>query len=217
MDVGLLPVKSLRRAKQRLAPHLDDAERLLLARSLVEDALDLCASADWLEWWVLTDDAEVVASARARGFGSLEDNGGGLNAAMTSAITVLMAQGAGSVIVIPSDLPLAYHDDLRDLSDTGATSDVVVVPSEGDGGTNGLYLRPPDLLEPRFGPGSLKAHVDSAAERGLRCSILPLPQMALDIDTVEDADAYLDRPSYSSSRTRVVLEQLRPARRIDKE
>ncbi len=121
----------------------------------------------------------------------------------------LTNRGADSVTVIPVDVPLAYRDDLRDLSDTGATSDIVVVPSEGDGGTNGLYLAPPDLIDPRFGPGSLKAHVDSAAERGLRCSILNLPRMALDIDTLEDVDAYLSRPAHGHSRTRKTLEKLR--------
>jgi 2-phospho-L-lactate/phosphoenolpyruvate guanylyltransferase len=180
-----------------------------LARALVEDALDLCVSVRWLAWWVLTDDREVTELARQRGFGTLPDAGDGLNAAMTGAIEMLVARGAGSVTVIPCDIPLAHHDDIRDLSDTGATSDIVVVPSEGDGGTNGLYLSPPDLLEPRFGPGSLKAHIDAATERGLRCSILDLPRMALDIDTIEDVDDYLSRPSYSPSRTRVELARLR--------
>ncbi len=209
MDAGLLPVKRLERAKQRLAPHFDDAARVQLARALVEDALDLCGSADWLSWWVLTDDPEVEDLTRARGFGTLEDKGDGLNPAMTSAMEALTNRGADSVTVIPVDVPLAYRDDLRDLSDTGATSDIVVVPSEGDGGTNGLYLAPPDLIDPRFGPGSLKAHVDSAAERGLRCSILNLPRMALDIDTLEDVDAYLSRPAHGHSRTRKTLEKLR--------
>ena len=210
MDAGLVPVKRLGVAKGRLAEVFTATQRVELARALVEDALDLCASVDWLEWWVVTDDSEVSALAAARGLGVVPDSGAGLNAAMSRAIGVLIEEGAETVTVIPSDLPLAYQEDVRDLSDTGVTSDVVVVPSDGDGGTNALYLSPPNLLEPRFGPGSLKAHVDAAEELGARCSILPLARMALDIDTIEDVDAFLDRPAHSTSRTRSALEKLRP-------
>lgn len=210
MDTGLLPVKRLRQAKGRLGDHFTEVQRVDLARALVEDALDLCASATWLTWWILTDDPDVAYLARLRGFRTLPDAGDGLNAAMTSAIAVLVSEGATSVTVIPSDIPLAYHDDIRDLCDTGATSDVVVVPSEGDGGTNGLYLSPPDLIEPRFGEGSLKAHVDSATGLGLRCSILPLARMALDIDTIEDVEEFLRRPAHGPSRTRTTLQRFLP-------
>jgi len=211
MDAGLLPVKRLDRAKGRLSGWLDPGERAALARALFEDALDLCAATKWLQWWVVSDDAEVLGLAAERGFETVEDEGSGLNDALKLAIADIVARGADSVTVIPSDVPLAYEEDLRDLADTGATSDLVVVPAEDDGGTNGLYLAPPDLLEPRFGSSSLKAHVDAAAARQLRCTILALPRLALDIDTIEDVDAFLERPAYGSSRARDLLVKLRPA------
>ena len=210
MDAGLLPVKRLDRAKARLAGSFGPDERAQLALALFEDALGLCSATSWLRWLVVSDDDDVLALATSHGLATLRDEGTGLNDALSMAIATLTARGARSVTVVPSDIPLAYEEDLRDLLDTGATSDVVVVPSEGDGGTNALYLSPPDLLEPRFGPASLKAHVDAAAERQLRCSILALPRLALDIDTIEDVDAFLDRPAYGSSRTRALLRTLRP-------
>ena len=76
-------------------------------------------------------------------------------------------------MVIPSDLPLAIADDLRDVLDTGELSDVVLIPSH-DGGTNGLFLKLPASIEMHFGPNSLAAHAKAAEEAGLRCSILPL-------------------------------------------
>jgi 2-phospho-L-lactate/phosphoenolpyruvate guanylyltransferase len=210
MDAGLLPVKRLDRAKGRLSPGMDAGERAGLARALFEDALDLCSSTSWLNWWVVSDDQGVVATAAERGLATIVDRGTGLNEALSSAIEEI-AREARSVTIIPCDVPLAREEDLRDLIDTGATSDVVVVPSDEDGGTNGLFLTPPDLLLPRFGTASLKAHVDAAAERGLRCSILALPRLALDIDTIEDVDAFLARSSRGSSRTRKLLERLRPS------
>jgi 2-phospho-L-lactate/phosphoenolpyruvate guanylyltransferase len=211
MDAGLLPVKRLDRAKGRLSGWLDPAERTALARALFDDALDLCSSAPWLRWWVVSDDEDVRRIAAGRGFGTVADEGTGLNDALNLAISAIVRDGAETVTVIPSDVPLAYQEDIRDLVDTGATSDIVVVPSDDDGGTNGLFLSPPDLIEPRFGSASLKAHVDAAADRGLRCSILALPRLALDLDTIKDIDAFLERPAYGSSRARDLLTRLRPA------
>jgi 2-phospho-L-lactate/phosphoenolpyruvate guanylyltransferase len=211
MDAGLLPVKRLDRAKGRLSGWLDPAERTALARALFEDALELCTATPWLHWWVVSDDENVLKAAATRGFETVEDEGTGLNDALRLAISDIVRTGAETVTVIPCDVPLAYEEDIRDLVDTGATSDIVVVPSDDDGGTNGLFLSPPDLLEPRFGSASLKAHVDAAADRQLRCSILALPRLALDIDTIKDVDSFLERPAYGASRTRDILTKLRPA------
>jgi 2-phospho-L-lactate/phosphoenolpyruvate guanylyltransferase len=211
MDAGLLPVKRLDRAKGRLSGWLDPAERTALARALFDDALDLCSSAPWLRWWVVSDDEDVRKIAAGRGFETVADEGTGLNDALKLAISAIVRDGAETVTVIPSDVPLAYQEDIRDLVDTGATSDIVVVPSDDDGGTNGLFLSPPDLIDPRFGSASLKAHVDAAADRGLRCSILALPRLALDIDTIGDVDAFLERPAHAPSHARDLLTRLRPA------
>lgn len=209
MDVAILPVKRLDTAKARLAGSFGPAERAAIARALFEDALELCSATEWLRWWVVSDDREVLTAAAARGLGAAEDRGTGLNDALEVAIQAV-GSGADSITIVPSDVPLAYEEDLRDIIDTGATSDVVVVPSDGDGGTNALYLSPPDLLSPRFGPASLNAHYKAAAERKLRCSILALPRLALDIDTLADVDAFLARPAYAPSRARDLLQKLRP-------
>ncbi|MDQ3646452.1 MAG: hypothetical protein M3345_05885, partial [Actinomycetota bacterium] len=99
---------------------------------------------------------------------------------------------------------------LEDLLDTGATSDVVLVPSTRDGGTNALYLSPPDVITPRFGPASLQAHLALAERLKLRCALLDLPRMALDLDTIEDAGELLERPDHGNSRTVAVLRGLMP-------
>ncbi len=211
MDAGLLPVKCFDQAKGRLGPEFGSDERALVARALWADAKELCLGAGFLEWWVVSDDAEVLADAGAAGLGTVTDSGRGLNPALRDGIEVLITSGADSVTIVPCDIPLAFSGDLEDLLDTGATSDVVVVPSGDDGGTNGLYLSPPALIEPSFGPGSMQSHVRAAERLKLRCTILDLPRMALDLDTIEDVDAYLARPKFAPSRAAEVLTALRPA------
>lgn len=209
MDSGILPVKALDRAKQRLAPHFDPDERRRIAEALLEDALALCASADFLEWQVVSDSGDVLERARAAGLSTLVDPGEGLNTALGLAIDAAVHAGAGSVTVIPCDAPLAFRGDLVDLVDTGTTSEMVLVPSEKDGGTNGMYLSPPDLLRPTFGEGSLRRHLDLAERAAYRCALLSLPRLALDIDTIEDVRDYLAKSKHAPSRTAEVLEELR--------
>jgi 2-phospho-L-lactate guanylyltransferase len=210
MDAGILPVKPLKRAKHRLGEHFSDDARLEIARALLADALELCNKSGFLTWWVVSDDDEVLETAYSYGLNTVKDSTGTLNGALEQAASVVMAAGAESVMMIPSDVPLAYSGDLRDILDTGSTSEVVVVPSERDGGTNGLYLRPPNILKPHFGAASLKGHLQLAERLGIRCSILVLPRLALDIDTIEDVDAFLGKELHAPSQTAVVLSRLRP-------
>ncbi|HEV2754618.1 MAG TPA: 2-phospho-L-lactate guanylyltransferase [Actinomycetota bacterium] len=209
MDAGILPVKPLARAKSRLAPEFDGAQRLEIARALLDDALALCLSVDLLRWWVVSEDDEVLAPARDAGLDTVPDPGGGLNGAIAAAAGAASEAGAESVTIIPCDVPLAYKGDLVDLLDTGATSDIVLVPSGDDGGTNALFLTPPDLIEPAFGTGSLQRHIALAERRGYRCSILALPRLALDIDTPADVDAFLAKAGSFGGRTAEVLRKLR--------
>ncbi|MCA1706060.1 MAG: 2-phospho-L-lactate guanylyltransferase [Actinobacteria bacterium] len=201
-------MKRLAIAKRRLMPHVTDQERLVIATALLADALDLCSSVQVLEWWVITDDPTVESLATSRGFKVGHDPGTGLNDALLAGITECMDDGAASVTIIPTDVPLAWSGDVQDILDTGATSDVVVVPSR-DGGTNALYLSPGDALRPAFGEFSFTRHLAEAEHRGLRCSMLSLPRLELDIDTIEDVDLYLARPKAASCRTSTVLAEIR--------
>lgn len=200
----------MKKAKGRLGEHFDEAGRLEIARALFEDALALCRAASFITWWVVSDDEEALTLAQSSGFNTVQDQTGTLNGALQQAVMAIKAEGAQSVTMIPSDIPMAYEGDLRDLMDTGSTSEVVVVPSSRDGGTNGLYLRPPDILTPRFGTASLQAHLTLAERLGYRCSILVLPRLALDIDTIEDVDEFLRKDTMGKSKTAEVLTRLRP-------
>ena len=60
MDAGVLPVKSPRRAKSRLDGPLGSAGRIAVAEALYEDALALVAGCDFLTWWVVSDDDDIL-------------------------------------------------------------------------------------------------------------------------------------------------------------
>jgi 2-phospho-L-lactate guanylyltransferase len=211
MDAGILPVKRLENAKQRLLDHFSEEDRAEIARALLEDALHLCQSTSgFLVWWVISSDREVLELAQTYGCRGITDDAPTLNQALAYAAQVVASEGADSATIIPSDAPLAYAGDLRELLDTGETSEMVVVPSGKDGGTNALYMSPPTLMEPRFGPQSLHAHLSLAGRLGHRCSVLVLPRLGLDIDTIDDVDEFLSKDKVGTSKTAQVLRRLRP-------
>lgn len=191
MECGIVAIKKADRAKSRIARALGAEAGRRLARALAEDALDLIASVERLRWWVVSDDETVGRAALDRGLHLVVDPGTGFKDAAELGLAAATDAGATTAILLPGDLPLATAGDLEQVADVLETSDVVVVPSEGDGGTNALGLSPPDVMRPLFGPGSLQAHVKRAEELRLRCTVLALEGLALDIDSEEDIERFL--------------------------
>ena len=215
VDVGIVPVKSLSRAKRRLAEHFAPDALMEIAWAMFQDTLALCRACDFLDWTFVSADAPVREAAEKAGLRALEERPAprgeqGLNHALRFGIEAVTARGATSVTVIPVDVPLASVEDVRDLLDTGELSDAVVVPAHRDGGTNGLYLAPPGVLPMKFGDASLSAYVAAAEENGLRCSVLALEGLGFDIDTIEDVDALLANPASAATVTAEVLARSRP-------
>ncbi len=62
---------------------------------------------------------------------------------------------------------------------------VVLVTDRHGTGTNALGLRPPDVIDFAFGPGSRAAHRERAAAAGARYVELDGP-LTVDLDTPED-------------------------------
>lgn len=209
MDAGILPIKDPTHAKRRLAAAFDDPTRVAIAQALADDAIGLVSRVDSVLWWVVSDSEAILNKARENGHRTIRDDGTDLNAALRLAIGAASAGGASAICMIPGDAPLATEEDVLDLIDTGATSDVVVVPSGSDGGTNGLFMRPPDLLDPHFGPSSLQAHIGAAEAAGHRCAVLARDRLALDLDTPEDIEELLKHDTQRPSATVELLRSLR--------
>jgi 2-phospho-L-lactate guanylyltransferase (CobY/MobA/RfbA family) len=67
-----------------------------------------------------------------------------------------------------------------------ASPAVLAAPATGRGGTNALYLSPPDAVEMHFGDDSLRRFERDAAERGVRFELFEAPELALDLDEPSD-------------------------------
>src|SRR5258708_34868228 len=113
----------------------------------------------------------------------------GQNVAAQRGIGRAIEGGAGSVLLLSSDLPLVTKKSLRDLLAIAgrlAPPVVVAVPAAGRGGTNALFLHPPRAIGLHFGADSLAAFRREARGLGVRFEIHISPAMALDLDEPAD-------------------------------
>lgn len=184
--------------KSRLAPVLEYGQRQQLAIAMLADVLRVCTSAAApLDSAVAVTDSPVAASL-AESFGALAvpDAGGDMNLAVHVGIDAAMRHGARTVIVLPGDIPLLQSADLEALLTAAARQPrVIVIGASRDGqGTNALLLRPPDVIQPAFGPPSVQRHVRLAESAGAAARVVSNLGLSMDVDTPNDLAAIADLP-----------------------
>jgi len=181
-------IKDFGTAKQRLRPALGPASRRALARRNARLAVAAAAAGDHV---LVVAGAEGVAEV-ARVWGAdtlLEPRQEGQNEAARRGIQRAMAAGADAVLLLSSDLPRVTVEAVRGVLRAGAGKRgpvVVGVPAIGRGGTNALYLRPPDVISLHFGDDSLTKFREEAEARGVPFAIHRSDALALDLDEPAD-------------------------------
>jgi 2-phospho-L-lactate guanylyltransferase len=181
-------IKDLDSAKQRLGPVLDPAARRDLARRNAERAIRAAEAGN--RRLVVAGSAEVKAIAEGLGAEALvEPRQEGQNLAAERGIAHALKNGAQAVLLLSSDLPLVTQKSVRDLIGAAgrvATPSAVAVPALGRGGTNALYMSPPDAISLHFGSDSLAAFRREAETKGVNFAVHKSEAMALDLDEPAD-------------------------------
>jgi 2-phospho-L-lactate guanylyltransferase len=160
---------------------------------MLADVLDVCLKARVVSGVAAVVDTPAArAAVEARGATALTDAGDGdMNAAVRLGVATARARDASTVLVIPGDTPCVSVADLDGLVEAaGAAPRAVVVAASHDGtGTNGLLLRPADVIAPAFGPPSLTRHMEAGLRAGAFTQARFDLGVALDVDTPEDLRA----------------------------
>jgi 2-phospho-L-lactate/phosphoenolpyruvate guanylyltransferase len=181
-------IKDFDAAKQRLRPAMGVKSRRALARRNARLAIAAAAAGDHV--LVVAGSEEVAEIAGALGADVLlEPREEGQNVAARRGINQATARGADAVLVLSSDLPLATREAVADLIRSASRLPApvaVAVPALGRGGTNALYLRPPDAIGLHFGDDSLAKFRADADSRGIELVIHHSGAMALDLDEPSD-------------------------------
>ncbi len=210
MRIVAIPVKSLSRAKSRLAPALTSLERGALTLAMLEDVLDATQAVPGWETWVVSPDEVALEIAKRRGVEVVPEARPSLPNAIRQVELLANERGANALAVLPGDLPLvtpeALHDGFRTLG-------AVVLARSADGeGTSFLLRRPPRSIPARFGPDSFRRHEDLANERGLPVAVVERPELSFDLDRPGDILTLLS--DGRRGRTREVCLQMDLAERL---
>ena len=189
----VIPVKNPSSAKQRLAEALTATQREELALVLFDHLLSTLFPADGYHVLIVTDSAKIESLAALRGAEVLrESQSRGETAAVEEATRWSVRNGFDRQLVIPGDMPCVTRDDIRFLLGQPMTPpEVILTPAVGDDGTNAILSAPPDVLTFRFGARSFPDYVEQMRRKNVRCRIVRMENMVLDLDTPEDLSAFL--------------------------
>ncbi|WP_330229308.1 2-phospho-L-lactate guanylyltransferase [Nocardia sp. NBC_00508] len=188
---AVIAVKSLDRAKSRLADRLRPEHRARLVLAMLADTVTATeAVADVVSVTVVTPDPAVADLARTLGADvhpePHERNSDGLNTALAATAAALRAaHGPVDLLALQADLPALRPDELSDMLAAAPPGLRSIVVDHAGSGTAALVVRDPVApLDPRFGPGSARSHIAAGAVDLAG----DWPGLRLDVDTADDLD-----------------------------
>jgi 2-phospho-L-lactate guanylyltransferase len=184
----VVPVRSLRDGKSRLAPALDPAQRSALLEWLLVRTLEQAAQFPGLKRTLLVSPCEEArARASASGVRVLDEQApGGLNHALRQAQRALSDLDAARMLTVACDLPLLRAEDLHRLASASAAGTVALAPDRSRQGTNGVCLETGVAFDFSFGPNSFERHLHCVRQLGMHSTIVDTAELAFDVDTPED-------------------------------
>lgn len=210
--VAVVPIRSFRDGKTRLAPVLDSGARESLLRMTATDVVTAIRESGYVDpVLVVSADADVLAWAdRADGrVVALEQpfSMPGLNGAIAAGRDWAVAAGRQAMLSVFADLPFLSRADVHQL--VARREPVVLGPDRHGQGTNALLLRLAGRgMEFRFafGEGSLARHQEEARRLGLDAGIVRASGIAFDLDTPGDWSDYLAaRPHWAENAEPILL------------
>ena len=183
-------VKGFDSAKQRLSPALDPAARRSLAAENARVALRAARAGDRVLAVCGSPEAAELAGAEGAEV-VLESSPAGQNPAARRGLKHASERGAEAAVLLSSDLPLVTASDVEELIIAGrrlGAPAAVAAAATGRGGTNALYLCPPDAIDLHFGDASLEKFARDAADRAVSFQVFDSPRFALDLDEPSDLE-----------------------------
>jgi 2-phospho-L-lactate guanylyltransferase len=185
----IIPVKLTGSAKQRLTPALSAALRRKLALAMLEDVLEAVAGVGGLGGAILvTVDPQAQVLARRYDMATLANGAhDGHTGAVNAGARHLIANGHGTMLTLPGDLPLITAAEIAALiSAHGPAPSFTIAPAHDELGSNGIIMSPPQAVPLRFGEDSFFPHLAAARAQGIEPCVVRLPGFAFDVDNPRD-------------------------------
>jgi len=199
---ALVPLKSPDRAKSRLAAVLSPAQRARLFLTLAERVVRALLKTPGIDH-VAVVTASPALAALSRSLGALplvQSADAGMCSALDFGLRELRLPDTDRVLMIAGDLPLISPAALTAfLAQAPHEHGVALVPDRKRAGTNVLLCAPPHVIAPGFGERSFERHLAAATAADIEARVLPIEELALDLDEREDVDYLAARDSVTAA------------------
>jgi 2-phospho-L-lactate guanylyltransferase len=187
----VVPIKSPRRAKNRLEAILSPDERALLAMTMARDVMGVISQLTEFGRFAVSDDPDVLAAAAAFGLEPLEDRRmQGQSAAVQQGFAAAWERGYTAALTIPGDVPAVTMTEVRALCIYRPELEVLLARDRDRVGTNGLRLIPPHAITLRFGEDSYALHRAEAVRANRSFGIQDSEGLGCDLDRPADVIAF---------------------------
>ena len=192
---AIVPVKSLRRGKSRLAGVLTDEERSALNQDLLIKTLMCLKTIQKIDQiLVISYDPEALAKARELDVMTVQEGSKtNINNALRRATVAAKAYNASKAIIIPADLPFIDKGEMESfLAQEGDPPEIIISSDRHSEGTNALFINPIGILEYNFGPWSFRKHIEQAERKKIKVKIKNMESLTFDLDVPEDLEIFMN-------------------------
>ncbi|MCB2059615.1 MAG: 2-phospho-L-lactate guanylyltransferase [Novosphingobium sp.] len=181
---AVIPVKASLESKSRLAGALDANTRRVLVRAMLTRVVDAASQASNISQVCLLGPSR---HGLPEDLPLLDEPGGGLNAAVQSALAQVSGQRVDRIVIVAADLPTVTASDLELLAAAPA-GEITIAPDRHETGTNAISLPLPAAagFSFAFGPDSFALHRAEAERLGLPVETIHSHGLARDIDEPTD-------------------------------
>ncbi|MFT4040142.1 MAG: 2-phospho-L-lactate guanylyltransferase [Thermomicrobiales bacterium] len=195
--IGVVPIRSFREGKTRLASILTGDQRAALLRRTASRVVCTLAASQIVDTvLVVSPEREVLewASEMGRRVTPLRqpEEHPGLNGALEAARAWALERDADALLSLFADLPNLSTHDVRTL--VRQTGPVTLGADRRGEGTNAMLLRLAGAGEQfrfAFGGGSLEKHLAEAARLDLAANVVMAHGIGFDLDTPSDWDEFM--------------------------
>jgi len=190
---ALLPLKSLAKAKGRLAPILDPVGRRTLLLAMAQDVLAALSEVRSIDRILLVSNepeaGNLLRNPQLEIFYSAAEEG--LNRELEQAAALAARRGADRVLILHADLPYVTTRALERFLAACPAGGMCAAACKLGTGTNALLAPLPLPIPLAFGANSLRKFGDLAEARGYELNVINDPNLSVDIDSPEDFTQHL--------------------------
>jgi 2-phospho-L-lactate guanylyltransferase len=162
--------------------HASRRARRALSLAMLGDVISAAAAVGTPR--LVTVDDEAAEIAREVGAELAADPGGGQGPAVAAALEGLQP---GPILIVNADVPCVVPDDLRALLAATPAAGIALVEAL-DGTTNALGLSAAEVFAPVYGRDSASRFCAHAHDLGLEAASVVVPNLADDVDTLDDLE-----------------------------